>query len=136
MEDPLDTGFRKVLNYGHTVGHAIETFSLQNDNEPLIHGEAVAIGLICESYISFKKTGLKKIELDEIASYILSVFEEYPMRSGNFDLIIDIMKHDKKNTGDRFNFTLLTGIGDALINQDVGLNLIRESLHYYQNLFR
>lgn len=136
MEDPLDTGFRKVLNYGHTVGHAIETFSLQNDNEPLIHGEAIAIGLICESYISFKKTGLKKIELDEIASYILSVFEEYPMRSGNFDLIIDIMKHDKKNTGDKFNFTLLTGIGDALINQDVELKLIRESLHYYQNLFR
>lgn len=136
MEDPLDTGFRKVLNYGHTIGHAIETFSLQNDEDPLIHGEAVAIGLICESYISHKKAGLMKTELDEISTYILSAFEEYPLRSENFDFILDVMKHDKKNTGDKFNFTLLTSIGDALINQDIGINLIMESLHYYQNLFR
>lgn len=136
MEDPIDTGFRKVLNYGHTVGHALETFSLQNDENPLIHGEAVAIGLICESYISHKKVGLKKTELNEISSYILSAFDEYHLDTENFDFIIEVMRHDKKNTGEKFNFTLLTSIGNAMINQDVNLSLIRESLHYYQNLFR
>jgi 3-dehydroquinate synthase len=133
-EDPLDTGFRKVLNYGHTIGHAIETFSLQHDDKPLLHGEAIAIGLICESYISQKIAGLPHDELDEIVHYVLNNFDRYPFRSGNFDLIIDIMKHDKKNTGNHFNFTLLTSIGNSLINQQVDISLVRESLQFYLNI--
>jgi len=133
-EDPMDTGFRKVLNYGHTIGHAIETFSLHHDDEPLQHGEAIAIGLICESYISHKISGLPQGELDEIVHYILNNFDYYPFRSGNFDLILDVMKHDKKNTENQFNFTLLTSIGNILINQHVDASLVRESLQYYLNL--
>ncbi|HPE57492.1 MAG TPA: 3-dehydroquinate synthase [Bacteroidales bacterium] len=133
-EDPHETGFRKVLNFGHTVGHAIETFSLQHDEVPLLHGESIAIGLICESYISSKVTGLPQAELDEIVHYIMGNFDQYLFRSGNFDIILDIMKHDKKNSGNRFNFTLLTSIGNSLINQQVDLSLIRESLQYYLNL--
>lgn len=133
-EDPLDTGFRKVLNFGHTIGHAIETFSLHHDEVPLLHGEAIAIGLICESYISSKVTGLPQAELNEIVQYIMTNFDQYLFRSGNFDIILDIMKHDKKNSGDRFNFTLLTSIGKSLINQPVDLSLVRESLQYYLNL--
>ncbi|MCB2219992.1 MAG: 3-dehydroquinate synthase [Bacteroidetes bacterium] len=133
-EDPLDTGFRKVLNYGHTIGHAIEAFSLQHDDEPLLHGEAIAIGLICESYISQKVAGLPQDELDEIIHYVLNNFDHYSFRSGNFDLIIDIMKHDKKNTGNQFNFTLLTSIGNSLINQQVDISLVRESLQFYLNI--
>lgn len=134
MEDPYDTGFRKVLNFGHTVGHAIETFSLQNDNNPLLHGDAVAIGLICEAYISYKHSGLPKNELDDIVQYITKNFNNYKIRSGNFDLILDIMKHDKKNANEEFNFTLLTSIGDSLINQDIDIGLIHESLRFYQNI--
>jgi 3-dehydroquinate synthase len=134
QEDPKDTGFRKVLNFGHTIGHAIETFSMQNDDDPLLHGEAVAIGLICESYISYKTNNLPKSELDEIVRYIATCFDHYPLQSGNLDLIIDIMKHDKKNAAGEFNFTLLTSIGSSLINQDVEINLIRESLLFYQGL--
>ncbi len=134
LEDPLENGFRKVLNFGHTIGHAIETFSLQNDSEPLLHGEAIAIGLICESYISNKYSGLPKNEMDEIVHYIFSVYDQYPIRSGNFDLIIDIMRHDKKKSSDEFNFTLLTSIGNSLINQDVEMSLILESLRFYQSL--
>ncbi|MBN2172810.1 MAG: 3-dehydroquinate synthase [Bacteroidales bacterium] len=134
LEDPRDTGFRKVLNFGHTIGHALETYSIQNDDEPLNHGEVVAIGIICESYISYKKCNLPKSELDEIVQYVGSNFNHYKLKSGNFDLIIDIMKHDKKNRADEFNFTLLTSIGNSLINQDVDINMIRESLLFYQGL--
>jgi len=134
LEDPLDSGFRKVLNFGHTIGHAIETFSLQNDSDPLLHGEAIAIGIICETYLSNKLVKLPKSEMDEIIHYVATNFDHYALRSGNYDLIIDIMKHDKKNTGGEFNFTLLTSIGNSLINQDCDINLIRESLRFYQNL--
>ena len=133
-EDPLDTGFRKVLNFGHTIGHAIETFSFQNDNEFLLHGEAIAIGMICELYISSKVIRLPKSEMDEVIHYISSLFNHYPLRSGNFDLILDIMKHDKKNTGNNYNFTLLSSIGNSMINQEVDAKLILESLRFYQNL--
>jgi len=134
MEDPLETGFRKVLNFGHTIGHAIESFSLQNDPEPIYHGEAVAIGLICASYISYKFCGLPKNEFDEIVGYISSVFDHYPLRSGNFDFIIDNIKHDKKNDGQNLQFTLLSAIGKILINQPVELSMVRESLLFYQNM--
>jgi len=134
LEDPFDKGFRKVLNFGHTIGHAIETFSLQNDSQPLLHGEAVAIGLICELFISTQQAKLPKSEMDEIIQYTVANFEHYSFRSGNFDLIIDNMKHDKKNSGNKFNFTLLTSIGNSLINQEVDINLITESLRFYQNL--
>lgn len=133
-EDPQDTGFRKVLNFGHTIGHAIETFSFQNDNDFLLHGEAIAIGLICELYISSKVTRLPKNEMEEVIEYITSLFKHYPLRSGNFDLILDIIKHDKKNSGDKFNFTLLTTIGNSMINQEVDAKLILESLRFYQSL--
>lgn len=133
-EDPRDTGFRKVLNFGHTIGHALETFSFQNDQDILLHGEAIAIGLICELYISTKVTRLPKSEMDEVVEYITSLFKHYPLRSGNFDLIMDIMKHDKKNTGSNYNFTLLTSIGNSMINQDVDSKLILESLRFYQSL--
>lgn len=134
MEDPLDTGFRKVLNFGHTIGHAVETFSIQNDNNPLLHGEAIALGMICELYISHIQAKLPKDEMDEVIHFIMSSFKYYPFRSGNFDLILDYMRHDKKNTGENFNFTLLTSIGNSLINQEVDIKLIRESLRFYQSL--
>lgn len=133
-EDPLETGFRKVLNFGHTIGHALESFSLQHTTDNLLHGEAVAIGLICESYISFKHAGLPKSELDEIVYCITANFPKYSSLSGNFDIIFDFIKQDKKNQGESLNFTLISSIGNSLVNQQVEPNLIRESLQYYLNL--
>ena len=133
-EDPLDTGFRKVLNFGHTIGHAVETFSMMNDDDVMSHGEAVAIGLVCESYISHKIAGLKMEMFEEISHYISANFDHYPFRVENFDFVLDSIKHDKKNTGNNLNFTLLTTIGNSLINQSVDLNIIRESLIYYHNM--
>jgi len=134
MEDPLDTGFRKVLNFGHTIGHAVESYSIQNDKNVISHGEAVAIGIICESYLSNKIAGLPLAEFEDIVRYILQSFKHYPFGSGNFDFVLDSIRHDKKNTGTNVNFTLLTTIGNSLINQVIDMNIIRESLIYYHNL--
>ena len=133
-EDPLDKGFRKVLNFGHTVGHAVESFSLQHDDEVISHGEAVAIGLVCESYISRKVAGLPTNQFEEVVKYIRENFDHYPFHTANFDFVLDSIRHDKKNSGDNINFTLLTSIGNSLINQVVDINIIRESLIYYHNL--
>ncbi|MCF8369788.1 MAG: 3-dehydroquinate synthase [Bacteroidales bacterium] len=133
-EDPLDTGFRKVLNFGHTIGHAFETYSNQHDSNSLSHGEAVAIGLICESYISHKYANLPKSELDEIVHYVTENFDHYPIKSGQFDALLNIMLHDKKNKGENINFTLLTSIGNSLINQYADIPLVKESLFFYQSL--
>jgi len=135
-EDPMDTGFRKVLNFGHTVGHAFETYSLYYDDEPLLHGEAVAIGIICESYISYKVTGLEKVQLEEIAGYITRCYEPYILESDSIDMLLDFMKYDKKKLGNQMNLTLLTSIGTSLINQECSIDIIRESIQYYQNLVK
>lgn len=134
-EDPLDTGFRKVLNFGHTIGHAVETYSFQFKGEELLHGEAVAIGIICESYISHKHVGLSEDELSEIVQYISSNFEQFIFRQGYFEQILELIQHDKKNDSYNINFTLITAIGNSLINEVVDLALVKESLMYYQNLF-
>jgi 3-dehydroquinate synthase len=133
-EDPLDTGFRKVLNFGHTLGHAIESYSLQHDEEPLSHGESVAIGMICESYISQKTSGLPKEQFEEIVQYIIQSYPHYMLKTGSIEYILEIIRHDKKNSGKNINFTLLTSIGNSLINQVIDPNIVRESLIYYHNL--
>ena len=84
-EDPLETGFRKVLNFGHTIGHAVESYSFQFGSKALLHGEAVAIGIICESYISYKHAGLSEDELSEIVQYVSANFEQYTFRPGYFE---------------------------------------------------
>jgi 3-dehydroquinate synthase len=135
-EDPLDTGFRKVLNFGHTLGHAFETYSLYYDDESLLHGEAVAIGIICEAYISYKVAGLKKDQLEEIAAFIIRCFSPYILESDSIDILLDFIKHDKKKLGSQMNLTLLSSIGTSLINQECSTNIIRESIQYYQNLVK
>lgn len=133
-EDPIDKGFRKVLNFGHNIGHAVETYSLQNEDHLISHGEAVAIGLVCESYISQKIAGLPMDQFEDIAHYISKNFDHYPFKLENFDFVLESIRHDKKNIGNNVNFTLLTAIGNSLINQVVEMNIIRESLIYYHNM--
>jgi len=133
MEDPLETGFRRVLNFGHTIGHAIESYSMIND-QTLTHGEAIAIGLICESYLSNKLAGLPDADLNNIVSYISSTFPFFKMSESGIEHILDYMKQDKKNSKQQINFTLLTSVGNSMINQQVDVGLIIESLNFYRQL--
>ncbi len=128
--DPFEKAERKKLNFGHTIGHAIESLALQ-EGEILLHGEAVAIGIICECYISFKKGLLDINELEEISNLVLSIFKNHNI-SNNKAALIELMQQDKKNEEDSINFTLLSGIGNAIINQKVENHLILDSIDYYR----
>lgn len=131
--DPFEKGWRKSLNFGHTIGHAIESLCLETEN-PLLHGEAIAIGMICESYLSYKVLGLKKRDLYKIANFILSVFGKVDISYLNKKEMIKLMKQDKKNDANVINFTLLNKIGNAKVNQTTNEHIITESINFYQDL--
>lgn len=128
--DPLEKGRRKVLNFGHTIGHAIESCSLE-EGRPLLHGEAIAIGIVCESYLSYKFAGLDHALLDEICSYMLTTFPVYEIESHCFHRLVQLMQNDKKNTGRQINFSLITGIGEVIFDQALEIDAIVQSLQFY-----
>jgi len=131
LNDPFEKNERKLLNFGHTIGHAIESFSLKNDENPLCHGEAIAIGMICESYISNKSNQMSTTDLKEITATISSFYHHYALADLNFHSYIELMKHDKKNEKNEINFTLLSKIGAGDFNHEIGVELILDSLSYY-----
>ncbi len=129
--DPFESGRRKILNFGHTVGHALESQSHENDAKALLHGEAVAVGMVCEAFISHKIGSLKEAELHEIAAFIFSLYSRANIEQMAHHRTIELMKHDKKNSGGRIKMSLLNRIGDCAIDQEVSADLITESLNYY-----
>ncbi|SDD42554.1 3-dehydroquinate synthase [Mucilaginibacter pineti] len=134
IEDPHEKGIRKALNFGHTIGHAVETNSLINDADPLSHGEAIAIGMICESYLAHKKTGLSLDELNEIVKVLSDLYPRYTIQESSFDTLLAHMLKDKKNQGGKINCTLLTHIGQCNIDNICTEAELCESLLYYINL--
>lgn len=129
--DPFEQGRRKILNFGHTVGHALESLSLESDAKSLLHGEAVAAGMVCEAFISRKLGLIDQPALDEITDFILKHYPRVPVHSLSHHRLIELMRHDKKNRNDRFNFTLLSEIGNAVYDRDVSADFVIESLNYY-----
>lgn len=134
--DPFEKGERKLLNFGHTIGHAIESYSLLHDQTPLMHGEAIAVGMICESYISNSRNRLAAADLKTITKTISSIYSHYKLDDSTYHELIELMKNDKKNDSNEINFTLLSKIGEADFNMDVDVELILESLNYYKSLKR
>jgi len=133
-EDPKESGLRKILNFGHTIGHAVETYSIDNDKDSLVHGEAIAIGMICEAYLSHKYNGLSEEDLQQVVSSIRGVFPDYDLKSETFPNLIEIMKNDKKNVDGMIGFSLLTKIGNCSFNHYLEEDKIKEALTYYQEL--
>jgi len=131
-KDPNEKGPRKVLNFGHTIGHAIETYSLTNDIIPLKHGEAVAIGIICETYLSYKLFNIDNKDLEKIVRFTTANFNKY-MHKWDVNELFKIMQNDKKNNNSNINFTLLKKIGKAVIDCNCSNELIMESLEFYKN---
>lgn len=132
-EDPLESGLRKVLNFGHTLGHAFETISALHDKKPMNHGEAVAAGLICESFLSWKRQSIPEALLGEISDVILENFPRCAL-PGPAEQLLAVMRSDKKNEQGAINFTLLAGHGQVLINQQCPDSWIPESIAYYHSL--
>ena len=134
-EDPTEKGLRKILNFGHTLGHAIESFYLENDNKTtLLHGEAIAIGMILEAYISSKTNSLSLKDLNEISEGILKTFSKITFEKEDLKAIIELLKHDKKNSHGVIKFVLLESIGKAKIDCEVDNAIILEAFEYYNTL--
>ena len=155
-EDPHEHGIRKALNFGHTIGHALEEFALQQaggavvsarllplarartapnsqltpGNRPLLHGYAVAFGLIGELYMSARKAGFPTERLHQTARFIRENYAQTEFTCNDYPTLLDLMRHDKKNTSGVINFTLLHNIGDIRINQTATDEEICEALDF------
>lgn len=130
LEDPLESDVRKSLNFGHTIGHALETYSLESAERRLFHGEAIALGMICEAYISYKKRYIKKDVLNEITEYIKPLYKIPQFDNLEYHRLIQIMKNDKKMRGKGMNMTLLKAIGQSKIDNPVTSDQITAALDY------
>ena len=130
--DMHETNIRKILNFGHTIGHAVESVSMRT-NRPLLHGEAIAIGMICEAYLSNKLSALNDGQLAEITEGVLNVFPDLDIEELAFGEMLDFMKNDKKNRGEVLRFSLLNNIGAAIFNHPVNAEQVEESLNYYKS---
>ena len=130
-EDPQEHGIRKALNLGHTVGHAFESFAMKT-GKPILHGYAVAYGIIGELYLSAVKCGFPQDKLRQTVNFIREHYGKMQITCEDYPQLLELMTHDKKNTSGQINFTLLGGIGDIRINQTATEEDIKEALDFYR----
>lgn len=133
-EDPKEMGIRKALNFGHTIGHAYESLSFKK-RRPLLHGHAVAAGIVSELYLSHVLSGFPSNCLSSVVRYIKDYYLPFVFGCKDYDALYELMTHDKKNAGGVINFTLLSDIGKVKINQEVAKERILESLDFYRESF-
>ncbi|MDO8966861.1 3-dehydroquinate synthase [Algoriphagus sp.] len=131
--DPKEAGLRKILNFGHTIGHAFESYFLDTKNH-LLHGEAIALGMICEGFLSFEKIGFSFEELDQLTKTMIQIYGKVEFSVNELNPILDLCLQDKKNEGSSLLFSLLNSIGDCAYNIPVNRDEIREAIIYYHNL--
>ncbi len=128
--DPTEQGLRKALNLGHTVGHAFESLALAR--KPVLHGYAVAYGLVCELYLSAVKEGFPTDMMRRTVAFINENYGRMDFSCDDYPQLIELMTHDKKNTSGTINFTLLGNIGDIRINRTASRDEIYEALDFYR----
>ncbi len=134
MQDPTENGIRKALNFGHTLGHAIESYFLENENKKtLLHGEAIAAGMILESYISLQKNWITAPEYEQIKTTINGIFEPIVFEENDLTPILELLIHDKKNEYGTIQFALIEGIGKIKINQTAEKELLIEAFADYKS---
>jgi 3-dehydroquinate synthase len=134
LQDPTEKNIRKALNFGHTLGHAIESYFLENENKKtLLHGEAIAVGMILESYISLEKGLMTPDEYQEIKSTIKAIYDDVVFEENDIEPILELLIHDKKNEYGNIQFALIEGIGKIKINQSVENELILQAFQDYKS---
>ena len=134
MQDPTEKNIRKSLNFGHTLGHAIESYFLENETKTtLLHGEAIAVGMILESYISLHKNLITQEEYSQIKTTLKSIYDDVVFDENDIDPILELLIHDKKNEYGMIQFALIEGIGKIKINQSVENELILNAFQDYKS---
>ncbi|WP_445385090.1 3-dehydroquinate synthase [Robiginitalea sp. IMCC44478] len=132
LKDPLERNIRKMLNFGHTLGHAIESYFLdKTPSKQLLHGEAIAIGMIMESMLSVKLRGMSPQAHAEIKSVFAQHFPHKVIDQSERSAIISLLRHDKKNTHGKVLFSLLDTIGSACIDMEVPEKLLLQAFDDY-----
>lgn len=129
--DPNERGMRKALNLGHTVGHAFESFGMM-EKRPILHGYAVAFGLVCELYLSVVKEGFPVEKMRTTVKYIKENYGNFVFTCDDYETLFELMTHDKKNTAGRINFTLLGNIGDIKIDRTASKEDVFESFDFFR----
>ena len=129
--DPHEHGIRKALNLGHTMGHAFESFAMRRGT-PILHGYAVAYGLISELYMSARKTAFPTDRMHQTVRFIRENYGTINITCNDYPTLIELMHHDKKNTSGIINFTLLGNVGDIRINQTANEEEIKEALDFFR----
>ncbi|ERM84275.1 hypothetical protein P872_14610 [Rhodonellum psychrophilum GCM71 = DSM 17998] len=132
-KDPKESGLRKILNFGHTIGHAFESFYLDSEKH-LLHGEAIAVGMICEAYLSQTRMGMEAADLDLISESLLRVFGKIEFPDADVPNIIALCSQDKKNEGETINFSLLKKIGECDYNIAVSESEIQDAILFYKEV--
>ena len=129
-EDPHEKGIRKALNLGHTFGHAFESWAMKR--QPILHGYAVAFGLVAELYLATTQTDFPTERMRQTVNFIRSYYGSLPITCNDYPELIELMHHDKKNRGNEINVTLLGGIGDIRIDQTITEEDIKEALDFFR----
>ena len=129
-EDPHEKGIRKALNLGHTFGHAFESWAMKR--QPILHGYAVAFGLIAELYLATTQTDFPTERMRQTVNFIRAYYGSLPITCNDYPELIELMHHDKKNRGNEINVTLLGGIGDIRIDQTITEEDIKEALDFFR----
>ena len=133
--DPQEAGQRKILNFGHTLGHAIESHYLDQPGAKLLHGEAVAIGMICEAYLSYRKCGLVETDLQRITRYLMKLYKKGPITMSSARSIVNLTVQDKKNLAQTVRCALLSSIGACTYNISVSETEMTEAIEYYNDAY-
>lgn len=132
LADLKEQHLRKTLNFGHTLGHAIESYFLTGDRPTLLHGEAIAVGMVLAAHLSYQKVGLPLEEVEEIKNIVLEYFNKVTFFDEDYNPIISLMKHDKKNAYGSINFVLLQEIGTPVIDVVVDNQMIYNAFDFYK----
>jgi len=135
-QDFREKNLREILNFGHTIGHAFESLSLQTNRNPLSHGHSVALGMICESHLSVEKSGLDPGDRDAVIRMIFPDYDYYPLSSKDLDFMMEFIGYDKKRKGSEACFSLLRSPGNAISGVRCKPDEIIESIDFYRTLER
>lgn len=130
-KDPNERGLRKILNFGHTIGHAVESYWMDSKS-PLLHGEAIAIGMVSESYLSYRIGNITESELFDIRNTITRIYGHNPKYLKPKEELIALMRSDKKNHSGTIKFALLENVGHACYDVEVGHDVIEDSFLFYK----
>jgi len=135
-EDPWESGPRKALNFGHSIGHGLEAFSWEGSQRALLHGEAVAAGMLCEAWLSWRMGLLDRAVCDRIAAQVQNLYRPYPLDDGAQHRIVELMRNDKKNHDGQFRLSLPTALGSVQVDVPATAAQVLEAVEHYRLLVK